>query len=419
MGDRKEMKNKFLGFIVLFVAIAMIFSSFGIANTQVKKDQIELTSTHYGKANGSRGIIVWDNRMNYDGICSAQYDEAVPFESECADDFHFEKDTNVFDVHWVAAYWNGDNYNQVHWPWEIIFYNDDGSGSEPGNIYAGPFQFNKNEYDETLIEDTGDPESGIYYEISIELPENILFSACNKYWISIQGFGDHPPQSGWAFHFNPIKLQEAVFRSDYFGFPDWTPWSEVDPPDDRDLCFQLTEKEPCNASIDAEKYVWDNTTQEWIDADIELKAIDALICTDVTFKIVVHNNETEPLKNLLIRDKMHNSIEFKSGDPFPDEVYYDEPFWYMTWFLPGPLISNDTIEINITAHVLGPHRSYGFNYALVEAEGCDETVSDDDYCWVHCLKKSKSANMALLAWLESHVNMLSLIQKMLKLVGLF
>ena len=112
MGGSAEMKNKFLRFIVLFIAMTVVFSSFVIAKFQIKKDQIELNVFHQGKANGVRGIVVWDNRMHYDGICSAQYDEDVPFESECADDFHFEEDTEVFDVHWIGAYWNDDNYNQ-------------------------------------------------------------------------------------------------------------------------------------------------------------------------------------------------------------------------------------------------------------------------------------------------------------------
>jgi len=414
------MKKKFYGAVVLFIAAAMVFSSVAIANTEVKEEDIELSTIHQGTANGALGPVVWDNGMDYDGICSAQYDTGVPFESECADDFHFEEDTEVFDVHWIAAYWNGDNYNQVHWPWEIIFYHDDGSGTAPGNIYAGPYTYNPGSYTETIIEDTGDPASGIYYKISVDLPENILFPACYKFWISIQGIGDFSPQSGWAFHFDPIKLHEAVFRSVYFGYPDWTPWSTVAPPDQRDLCFQLTKKVECEPSIDVEKYVWDPKNNEWVDADTPNDALDLPICDEITFKIVVHNNGNVPLENILVQDKMEDSLKFISGDPEPDHYTYEPPFHYMEWFFPGPLKPCETIEIYITAHVEGPECAVDFNYVLVTAEGCGQPpVHDEDYCYVHAYKKSKSVNYQFLAWLESHPNMFPLLQKLLKLVGLF
>ena len=413
------MKKKFYGAVVLFIAAAMVFSSVAIANTEVKEEDIELSTIHQGTANGALGPVVWDNGMDYDGICSAQYDTGVPFESECADDFHFEEDTEVFDVHWIAAYWNGDNYNQVHWPWEIIFYLDDGSGTAPGNVYAGPFQYDSTQYTEVLLEDTGDPASGIYYEISVDLPENILFPACYKFWISIQGIGDFSPQSGWAFHFDPIKLHEAVFRSVYFGYPDWTPWSTVAPPDQRDLCFQLTEFQPCDPCIDVEKYVWDNRNQAWVDADTETEALDVPICDEVTFKIVVHNCGDTDITNIKITDKMHMSLKYISADPEPDKVVQEDPDWIITWIFPGPLKPCETIEVYITAHVEGPECSNDYNHVFVEGEACGNQVSDEDWCWVHAIKKSKSANHPLLAWLENHLNMFPLLQKLLKLIALF
>ena len=215
--------------VVFLIVISMVFSTVALANTKTQP-QITTTSGH-GSGMGARGDIVWDNDMNYDGLCSAQLDAEITFESECADDFHFEEDIEVCDVHWIGGYW-GTDYNTTHWPWEIIFYINDGTGTAPGSIYAGPFTYNYGDYTETLIEDDG----SIYYEISVDLPQNILFPAYYKFWISIQGIGSYPPQSGWAYHFDPIKLHEAVFRSSYFGYPDWTNWSVVDPPDERDLC---------------------------------------------------------------------------------------------------------------------------------------------------------------------------------------
>ena len=370
---------------VLLIAITMVLSTSVIAQTE--KHQTPMISVEgSGQGPGALGDVVWDNGMDYDGICAAQYDESYPFEAESADDFNFDEDTLVGDVHWIGAYWNGDNYNQVHWPWEITFYKDDGSGNKPGSLYAGPYNFDESEYTETLVEDTGSPDTGIYYEISVDLPEGILCYAGEKYWISIQGIGVFPPQSGWAYHLDPIYLHEAVFRSEFFGFPDWTDWSEVSPPDQRDLCFRLTEKE-CEPSIDVEKYVWDPCNEEWVNADTESEALDLPICTDVTFKIVIHNDGEccGPLFNIQVYDVMHDSLKYISADPEPDDFAYDPPYYYMVWYFPGPLEYCETIEIYVTAHVEGPECSVDFNYVEVLAESdCEPYYVDDwDYAYVH------------------------------------
>jgi len=245
----KKRNNILKEAVVFLIIISMFFSTIVIANT---KTQPQLTSatTSNGSVISARGDVVWDNDMDYDGFGSSQIDTNYPFISECADDFFFEENTEVGDVHWVGVYWYGDDYNTVHWPWIINFYNDDGTGTAPSNYFTDPILFSPDDYTETLIEDTGDPDTGIYYEISVNLPENILFYGGSKYWISIQGVGFFPPQSGIAYHYNPILMHEEVFKSVFFGYPDWTPFSEVDPPNQRDMCFQLTEGEPPEPDLD-------------------------------------------------------------------------------------------------------------------------------------------------------------------------
>jgi hypothetical protein len=398
----------------------MITSSVAIANTQENENQIELNTTHQGTANGARGDVVWDNGMDYDGLGASQKDDQYPFYAECADDFHFDEDTEVCDVHWIGGYWNDDElYNQVHWPWEITFYYDDGSGTKPGNVFAGPFEFDNTEYTETFLEENPPPNENIYYEFSVDLRENILFPACEKFWLVIRGVGFFPPQSGWGYHLDPIKLHEALLRSELLGFPDWTPWSEVDPPNARDMCFQLTTKQGCEPCVDVEKYVRENPNQDWVDADTEDTALDVLICTEVTFKIVIHNCGDVPLENIVVKDRMHDSLKFISADPEPDVFNYEPPIYYMEWKIPGPLEPCETKEIYIVAHVEGPECSYDFNHVLVEAQGCGNTVEDEDWCYVHAKRKGKSVNMPFITWLESHPNMFPLLQIMLKLIGLF
>jgi uncharacterized repeat protein (TIGR01451 family) len=408
------MKKKFYGAVVLFIAAAMIFSTVGIANTELKEGQIEISTTQKGSANPTLGPIVWDNGMeDWDGLAATQWDETIQFDCHVADDFHFEVDTEVFDVHWIGGYWNGD---PAEFDWCISFFKDDGSGEAPvGTPYepshAGPFCF---AWAELTVEDLGDG----YYKLSVDLPESILFNACEKYWISIWGAGAYPPQSGWAYHQDPITLSPAVWGSNYFGFAFWTPSFDVQG-FDHDQCFQLTEYQPCEPCIDVEKYVWDAGNQEWVDADTESTALDVPICDDVTFKIVVANCGDADITNIKITDKMHMSLKFISGDPEPDSVVQEGEDWIITWVFQGPVAPGETIEVYITAHVEGPECSTDYNYVTVEGQSCGNTVIDDDWCWVHAIKKSKSADHPFFAWLENHLNMFPLLQKLLKLIALF
>jgi hypothetical protein len=227
------------GAIVLFIAMVMVLSSVAIAKTKVRDNQIEKITTNIGKAFGVLGPVVWDNGMEYTGLGAAQKDDQYPFYAECADDFMFEEATEVCDVHWVGGYWNEpDLYNKVHWPWEITFYYDDGSGERPGTLFLGPFEFDNSTYTETLIDDTG---TSVYYEFSVDLDENYQFPADEKFWLTIRGVGFFPPQSGWGLHDDQILLHEAVFRCELLGFPDWTDTYDVFGYS-ADMCFQLTTK---------------------------------------------------------------------------------------------------------------------------------------------------------------------------------
>ncbi|MFW6122006.1 MAG: hypothetical protein ACOC80_14075, partial [Petrotogales bacterium] len=242
---------------VLLVAIVVVFSTVAIANTE--PENILITSASNGESfyeGASRGDVVWDNGMNYTGILSAQNFTNYDILSEPADDFHFEEDTEVADVHWMAGIWNpGQN---VSWPWTIRFYSDKGDGTAPGTmIYEETFP--EASIDSTFVEIT--PSEIHVWLLKIDLTDPIMFQGCEKYWLSVQGIGDYPPQSGWMRHDNETILHEAVFKSEYFGFPDWTPVSDPDllgwP---ADMCFQLTAEGPepipdlcCEGSLS-----WDN-----------------------------------------------------------------------------------------------------------------------------------------------------------------
>lgn len=220
---------------VFLIAVAMILSA--VAVTADTEEQALSTNCSIGSGSAPSliGPIVWDNGMDFTGLVAAQKDVAYPFHAWLADDFHFDEATEVADVHWVGGYWNGDNYNQVHWPWEITFYNDRGDGEAPGDVYAGPLEFDNTEYTEELIQDTG---SSIYYTFKVDLDETITFEACTKYWITIRGVGLFPPQSGFGSH-DTVLLWEAVWKCELLGYPNWTDSSVVWGAG-RDAAFQLT-----------------------------------------------------------------------------------------------------------------------------------------------------------------------------------
>jgi hypothetical protein len=181
------------------------------------------------------GDIVWDNGMDYDDLLRAEFDENASIDAFPADDFSFINDTIIKDVTWIGGYWS-TGYNESHWTWEIVFYNDDGTGDKPGSSFAGEFIFDEGNYTEIIVEEN---PSIIFYEINVKFPESIIFEGGKKYWISIWAVGNEPPFSGWGFHYDSVLLHEAVFKSFYFlGDYLWHDTSIVlgSP---ADMCFQL------------------------------------------------------------------------------------------------------------------------------------------------------------------------------------
>ena len=224
---------------VFILTVALILS--GVAVTaekqEIKAPTISVEESIQGF--GAKGPVVWDNGMeDIYSLMSAQWDSSYPYDCHQADDFHFDEDTEVADVHWVGGYWNPKENGGFDWC--IAFYLDDGSGEAPAGLpyqptFAGPFCFTVNEYTEELIQET---DTALYYKYTVDLPETLVFNACEKYWISIWGAGIFPPQSGWACH-TEFKLTPAVWGSDFWGYIYWSPGFEIQGYD-HDMCFQLT-----------------------------------------------------------------------------------------------------------------------------------------------------------------------------------
>ncbi len=229
-----------------FLAVVSIMILSTATGAVIKNNQQNMTSENitkdligYGQG-GTIGELVWDNQMDYDGLLRAEWDEIAPVDAFPADDFLFEKASIIKEVNWIGGYWEA-GYNTSHWTWEIAFYEDDGTGSKPGNLHAGNFTFEVGNYTETFIEEV--PEWSIYYEINVTLPEEVMFNKGEKYWILIWAVGNELPYPGWGFHYDSIILHEAVFKSFYFlNDTNWHNTGEVlgNP---ADMCFRLIYEE--------------------------------------------------------------------------------------------------------------------------------------------------------------------------------
>jgi hypothetical protein len=225
----------------LILVCLLVFAvgwSYGADETKLTVGSRPLTSpvADAGQS-GATKDIVWDNGMtDYDGIAASQYDNVIPFDALTADDFEFGEDVEVSDVHWIGGYWNGPP-DTGYFDWVVVFYEDSASlGLAPGEIIDS-FYFPNADVNETFI--SGTPGSLNWFSYMVDLPYTLSFNANTRYWISIQGYGLYPPQSGWAYDDSLILLQEAMFYSAYFGYTTWQTSTDVFGAP-INMCFQLT-----------------------------------------------------------------------------------------------------------------------------------------------------------------------------------
>jgi hypothetical protein len=183
--------------------------------------------------NPSSKDIVWDNTLESDGGVGSYRDAVNDIECILADNFLFDTEQQVTGINWIGIYYNppGDG----NFDWEAIFFEDIGDGTKPGAVIATHY-FANMDVNETFIGGSG----GLHwYSYSAYLPGPLTFLPGTKYWIAMQSIGTTPPECGFAAHADPIQLSQCVWKSAYFGVPDWTTpelvWGSA-----FDACFQLT-----------------------------------------------------------------------------------------------------------------------------------------------------------------------------------
>jgi len=269
----KMKKNIFTIVTIGMMLLSGFLTSSAISSSTAVKGTIDVSRSK---------TMVFDNGMNYGGLYAAQWDENRSFDAYPADDFQFNADTQVNAVNWIGGYF-GDNYSQGNFDWNVTFYYDRGNGSAPGSVYAGPYIYTPDQYNQTFLEENATGEY-IYYNFSVDLPTTLTFTADEKYWISIWGVGAFPPQSGWSNHSTLITLHQAVFKSKYFfNTSDW--YNTIDVfGTASDMCFQLlsTEQNFTTITINSESPANNsmvNISQSTVSVNID--AIHVIISGDV------------------------------------------------------------------------------------------------------------------------------------------
>jgi uncharacterized repeat protein (TIGR01451 family) len=149
-----------------------------------------------------------------------------------------------------------------------------------------------------------------------------------------------------------------------------------------DLAFVITGPE-CTPSIDVEKKVWDENLQDWVDS------VDVNVCNNVDFLITILNDGTCDLTNIIAEDFMDSSLEFVNASPYPDIINPVPGGTYLEWNFPDPFSPGSTIEINLTAHVVGPACHLDSNYVFVHGSYEPQAIEvyDEDAAYVHATEE--------------------------------
>lgn len=230
---------------ILLIGVLLIFSSVTVMATTSEKTDLTASSIKIDTPIRNSGpclfqdnVILWDNYvMSWNTAYHAQDDppeEPEQWDSFVADDFMFEEETEVHWIFWQIYYGycnNAEGPKDYHFDWNITFFEDDGTGNNPGDIYEGPITIADADIDKSLPY-FNDSYTGGRWGCGATgfLPEPVTFNADTKYWISIYSTGPIYPQTYFPVHnesLGGILLHEGKIKSEYWGYPDWTDFTVV------------------------------------------------------------------------------------------------------------------------------------------------------------------------------------------------
>jgi hypothetical protein len=341
-----------------------------VSSTVINEDPVE-----------GRGPELWNNGApdGRNGL-SCVYWPSYPLDRYVIDEFYVpEGGWDIYDGHFNIVTYQGYGPDIIDSVNVFFFYN------------TGPCEPTYDP-DITVVPTTWDAElTGNYFFSRPEIKVNCYFdppvtlNMPGEWWVCFQ-----PVMEDNSFWLTAAE-KECTVLVDYadLGNPRWTYGYSVFE-EYYDVNFILTGPDECDPSIDVEKYIWDPDTQEWVDCDTEDEALDFERCTEITYKIVITNTGTCALYDVMVMDKLHESVEYVGADPEPIKVEVVPPDTIIEWFIPE-MDQTQVIEIFLTGHVVGEDCSFDYNYVMVEAT-CPhgKVVRDEDWCWIHVGETSRT-----------------------------
>jgi hypothetical protein len=246
-----------------------------------------------------RGVVVYDNGMAFD---NGGHAVKPTYDSAGAGDFSFYTggdDVCITDVHVVYIFSvdpTGTN-NEVC----VEFYEDDGTGLAPGDLYAGPFCIGWNSMSHYYLGlNWGYPT----YELGMIIPE-VCFPGCGeKFWVST--YYNYAATAYWGMHSTPINGAMDVWKGTYFGYPDWVT-TEVGFGIPYDWTFQLTQAAEHDVTV----------------MDIRVGEFCECLPIEVDVANLGQFDEVDVPVHVMIKDSY----------AFYDEFYFDwTNDWYNSWW---------------------------------------------------------------------------------------
>ena len=243
-------QKKILKRAIVLLLIALMISSSGVvsANTFTSALKMLNKETRTATAPVKRGLL-WDNVLGVHGISggvivSTARPDGVAFS---ADDFELDTTTPVNKVVWQGGYFQceqAQGFKDYDWDWRVIFWEDFGDGTKPGNLIYNQTIPTANIQREHWYDFTNTSSGREYWvaNYSATIPVSPTFTAGTKYWITVQGVGAYPPQACWSRHnesVGGIKLHQAKFKGGLWGYTDWTDISSLTWGLPHDLNYQL------------------------------------------------------------------------------------------------------------------------------------------------------------------------------------
>ena len=226
-------RNIFTEAVVLLCATLMVFSSgVTLANTNGINTE---TPMNPSSAPPTRGLV-WDNVIGVAGALGGIIVATVRVNGTAfpADDFKLDTTRQVDSVFWQGGYFQcqlAQGQKDYHWDWRILFWNDDGAGTHPGDVILHNWTIPDASITREFWYNYTNPNTNTYWvaNYSCDLPETVTFDADTTYWITFQAIHPTPttysPQGCWSRHnitVGGIKLHEAMIKAAWWGYPDWT-----------------------------------------------------------------------------------------------------------------------------------------------------------------------------------------------------